>query len=139
MASYTTNLNLKKPAGSENVAIGDINNNMDTIDQAYGTLNSKVSTEEEQTFTGDFSNVTLRRRANVIYCSVSSISSLDADWQTIGTTQFYNPNRTLMGSLVANTGKIIKLRITNTGSFQAFAVGGAISSNIYIQDTAIIN
>ena len=42
MASYTTNLNLKKPAGSENVAIGDINNNMDTIDQAYGTLNSKI-------------------------------------------------------------------------------------------------
>ena len=43
MASYTTNLNLKKPAGSENVAIGDINNNMDTIDQAYGTLNSNVN------------------------------------------------------------------------------------------------
>lgn len=43
MASYTTNLNLKKPAGSENVAIGDINNNMDTIDQAYGTLNSKIN------------------------------------------------------------------------------------------------
>lgn len=42
MASYTTNLNLKKPAGSENVAIGDINNNMDTIDQAYGTLNNKI-------------------------------------------------------------------------------------------------
>lgn len=41
MASYTTNLNLKKPAGSENVAIGDINNNMDIIDNAYGTLNSK--------------------------------------------------------------------------------------------------
>ena len=40
MASYTTNLNLKKPAGSENVSIGDINNNMDLIDQAYGTLNS---------------------------------------------------------------------------------------------------
>ena len=43
MASYTTNLNLKKPAGSENVAIGDINNNMDTIDQAYGTLNSNIN------------------------------------------------------------------------------------------------
>ena len=35
MASYTTNLNLKKPAGSENVAIGDINGNMDIIDTAY--------------------------------------------------------------------------------------------------------
>lgn len=43
MASYTTNLNLKKPAGSENVAIGDINNNMDTIDTAYGTLNSNIT------------------------------------------------------------------------------------------------
>ena len=43
MASYTTNLNLKKPAGSEAVAIGDINNNMDTIDQAYGTLNGKIT------------------------------------------------------------------------------------------------
>lgn len=42
MASYTTNLNLKKPAGSENVAIGDINGNMDTIDSAYGSLNSKT-------------------------------------------------------------------------------------------------
>ena len=45
MASYTTNLNLKKPAGSENVSIGDINNNMDTIDQAYGALNSKIATQ----------------------------------------------------------------------------------------------
>ena len=44
MASYTTNLNLKKPAGSEAVAIGDINNNMDTIDQAYGTLNDQIAT-----------------------------------------------------------------------------------------------
>ena len=43
MASYTTNLNLKKPAGSENVAIGDINGNMDTIDTAYGSLKSLIS------------------------------------------------------------------------------------------------
>ena len=109
------------------------------LNSVYASLNSKIATEEEQTFTGDFSTVTLRRRANVIYCNISSLSSLDADWQTIGTTQFYNPNRTLMGSLVSNAGKIIKLRITNTGSFQAFAVGGAINSNVYIQDTAIIN
>ena len=58
MASYTTNLNLKKPAGSENVAIGDINNNMDAIDTAYGTLNSKTANQmshidtENGTFNG---------------------------------------------------------------------------------------
>ena len=45
MASYTTNLNLKKPAGSENVAIGDINGNMDTIDTAYGALNKHGSAD----------------------------------------------------------------------------------------------
>lgn len=38
MASYTTNLNLKKPAGSDNINIADINTNMDTIDSAVGTL-----------------------------------------------------------------------------------------------------
>lgn len=43
MASYTTNLNLKKPAGSENVSIGDINNNMDLIDQAYGEMNADIT------------------------------------------------------------------------------------------------
>ena len=32
MASYTTKFNLKKPAGSENMNIADINGNMDTID-----------------------------------------------------------------------------------------------------------
>ena len=48
MASYTTNLNLKKPSGSENVAIGDINNNMDTIDNAYGTLNSNMNTRNKE-------------------------------------------------------------------------------------------
>lgn len=52
MASYTSNLNLKKPAGSENVAIGDINNNMDIIDTAYGTLNSKVTSNYGEIETG---------------------------------------------------------------------------------------
>lgn len=32
MATYTSALNLKKPAGGENVLIGDINGNMDAID-----------------------------------------------------------------------------------------------------------
>ena len=45
MATYTTNLNLKKPAGSENVSIGDINNNMDTIDSAVGTLSDQIASK----------------------------------------------------------------------------------------------
>ena len=34
MATYTTNMGLKKPAGDENMNIGDINGNMDDIDAA---------------------------------------------------------------------------------------------------------
>ena len=34
MATYTTNLNLKKPAGTDSALIGDINDNMDLIDEA---------------------------------------------------------------------------------------------------------
>ncbi len=43
MASYTPNLNLKKPAGSENVAIGDINGNMDLIDTAVGNITTRMN------------------------------------------------------------------------------------------------
>lgn len=43
MASYTTRLNLKKPSGSENVSIQDINGNMDIIDNAYGIVTGQMA------------------------------------------------------------------------------------------------
>ena len=51
MASYTTNLNLKKPSGSENVAISDINGNMDTIDSAVGALQDRFGNYSETAIT----------------------------------------------------------------------------------------
>lgn len=38
MATYTTNLNLKKPAQSDKVRIADFNNNADLIDAAIGAV-----------------------------------------------------------------------------------------------------
>ena len=35
---YTTNLNLKKPGGSDTASIGDINDNMDVIDAAMPNI-----------------------------------------------------------------------------------------------------
>ena len=40
MASYTTNLDLKKPAQSDKIRIADINGNMDDIDAAFGAVGS---------------------------------------------------------------------------------------------------
>lgn len=46
MATYTTNLNLKKPAQSDKIRIADINNNMDDIDAAFGAVgNDSVATQ----------------------------------------------------------------------------------------------
>lgn len=78
MASYTTNLNLKKPAGSENVAIGDINNNMDTIDQAYGTLNSKITTSTPST---GITGATAKRSGNVVSLDINvTLTSTGVGW-----------------------------------------------------------
>ena len=38
MATYTTNLGLKKPAQNDKIRIADINNNMDDIDAAFGAV-----------------------------------------------------------------------------------------------------
>lgn len=41
MATYTTNLNLKKPAQSDKIRIADINNNMDDLDAAFGAVGTE--------------------------------------------------------------------------------------------------
>ena len=87
MASYTTNLNLKKPAGSENVAIGDINNNMDLIDSAYGLLNSKIAKTVtwNQSITVTPTNP-LYKKANSCFLSLRfNTTAAIAAWELIGT------------------------------------------------------
>lgn len=65
MASYTTNLNLKKPSGSEAVVIGDINGNMDTIDTAIGALNNQFIVATLSGTTNEYGNaLTTYSRAN---------------------------------------------------------------------------
>lgn len=51
MASYTTNLNLKKPTTSEMYNVLDWNDNSDKIDTAYGNINSQITTATEITLT----------------------------------------------------------------------------------------
>lgn len=43
MATYTTNLNLEKPDKTEKVSIAKLNDNMDTIDGAVGSINSRIN------------------------------------------------------------------------------------------------
>ena len=52
MATYTTNLNLKKPAYSDTRDIGDINNNMDLIDTAVNGRKTKQTAKTDPTASG---------------------------------------------------------------------------------------
>lgn len=49
MASYTTNLNLKKPAGTEDINVADINGNMDLIDAKFGSFTGTVKENFDST------------------------------------------------------------------------------------------
>ena len=44
MASYTSHYNLKKPAGTEDINVNDINTNMDAIDEAIYSVSDKTQT-----------------------------------------------------------------------------------------------
>jgi len=48
MATYTTNYNLKKPAASDYVSVGDINDNMDTLDTTIKSVSDTASAKQAQ-------------------------------------------------------------------------------------------
>ena len=51
MATYTTNLNLKKPTTSEMYNVLDWNDNSDKIDSAVGTLSSQIANPANVAYT----------------------------------------------------------------------------------------
>jgi len=68
MATYTTNYNLKKPASSDNVSIGDINDNMDTLDTTIKSVSDTANGKQAQH-------------------STVSISIATSDWSNKSTTK----------------------------------------------------
>jgi len=114
MATYTTNLNLKKPAGSENVSIGDINNNMDTIDSAVGTLSDQIATTTGSvTFpTGASGEVYVEKSGNIVTINGNMSSTSDilgANGVLITLPQGFRPsvvrsNRRVWATYGSNTG-----------------------------------
>lgn len=103
MASYTTNLNLKKPAGSENVSIGDINNNMDTIDQAYGSMSGRIAdigeTVQNSGLTGG------------LYSIILKDNSVSSQWMHV-TTILNTTNSVNVSEIVQNNANTFWVRCT---------------------------
>jgi len=75
MATYTTNLNLKKPAASDLVSIGDINGNMDTLDSAVAGKQAQHSAINISIATSAWSNKTAQVTATGVTATNTVIVS----------------------------------------------------------------
>ena len=73
MATYTPNLNLKKPATTDYVDIADINGNMDLIDDACNTLSTNMQKKAGWTST----TVTVPKNNGTASITYSSLGMRD--------------------------------------------------------------
>lgn len=79
MAS-TTNLGLTKPAGTADADIGDINDNMDTIDGAFGRNNMYVSLSNVSALPYTYSNTKITAKHRVVNMVLSNTAAQQSDW-----------------------------------------------------------
>lgn len=105
MPNYTTNYNLKKPLGNENLNVEDFNGNSDIIDTEIKTVDSRVSTIIAQSGTSDTEVVdargtftVLRDRLDDVDLTLSTLS-VDAVDIDITDTGLYFTSENVEGAL----------------------------------------
>lgn len=76
----TTNIGLTKPAGTADAEIGVINNNMDTIDAAFGRNNLFVSISNLSALPYTYSNSKITAKHRVVNMVLSNTAAQPSDW-----------------------------------------------------------
>ena len=118
MASYTSHYNLKKPAGTEDINVNDINTNMDAIDAAIYSVSDKTQ------ITVLAANWTATQTSANNVKVTDDLSLSEGLWLVILTVPF------------ASSGTPI-VRIDGTGSFYAHQMGTTNASGA--QTMKIVN
>ena len=118
MASYTSHYNLKKPAGTEDINVNDINTNMDAIDDAIYSVSDKTQ------MTVLAANWTATQTSANNVKVTDDLSLTEGLWLVILTVPF------------ASSGTPI-VRIDGTGSFYAHQMGTTNGSGA--QTVKIVN
>ena len=80
MATYTSNLNLKKPASTEDVSILDINGNSDTLDTEVSTSNVYLSVTSLSALPHTISNSKITANHRVVNMILSNSLAQPSDW-----------------------------------------------------------
>ena len=133
MASYTPNLNLKKPAGTENMNINDINGNSDIIDAAlartYGSL-STISgniTEAERARYNKFGKVVIIGLTFTVGTAISGTT----DILFAGAPAAQTSTRAHLTQANANNGVNIRLEVDTSGYIRNAYTSGGIKPGEY--------
>ena len=110
MATYTTNLNLKKPASSDQYNVADMNGNMDLIDAACGKTSVTVTLNQTNVSSG---SVTVTKTGRVVNVRVGVTVSGSGTLQIATFSSSYAPSSSvyfimLTGGVTSDThnGKI---------------------------------
>lgn len=129
MASYTPNLNLKKPAGTENMNINDINGNSDIIDAALvktsgslTTINTNITAAERARY-NRFGKVVIIGLTFTVGTAISGTT----DTLFTGAPAAQTATRGHLTQANANNGVNIRLEVTTSGNIvNAYTSGGIL-------------
>lgn len=129
MASYTSNYNLKKPAGTENININDINGNMDIIDAALAktnesltTYNANISAAERARY-NRFGKVVIIGLTFTIETAISGTT----DILFTGAPAAQTATRGILTQANASNGANIRLEVDTSGNIRnAYTSGGIL-------------
>jgi len=105
MASYTTNLNLKKPAGTEDVSVLDINGNYDILDDAVGNSCIFITISSLSALPHTVSNSKITANHRITDVVLSNTAAQLSDWAF--TTA--SGSLTITGTISATTDAYIQL------------------------------
>ena len=129
MASYTPNLNLKKPAGTENMNINDINGNSDIIDAALvktsgslTTINTNITAAERARY-NRFGKVVIIGLTFTVGTAISGTT----DILFTGAPAAQTATRGHLTQANANNGVNIRLEVDTSGNIRnAYTAGGIL-------------
>lgn len=105
MATYTTNLNLKKPTGIEDVSVLDINSNYDILDSAVGASCIYITISSLSALPHTVSNSRITANHVLSMIELSNDSAQLSDWAYTTASGML----TLTGTISATTNAYIQL------------------------------
>ena len=127
MASYTPNLNLKKPAGTEDINVADMNGNSDIIDAALVKTSGSLTTINTNITAAELARYNRFGKVVIIGLTftVGTAISGTTDILFTGAPAAQTETRGHLTQANANNGVNIRLEVDTSGNIRnAYTAGG---------------